>query len=241
MRRGLPLAFIAFGLMAPAVHAQISVGHGCDAAEHSLGNRVISFAAYANGPLSARAHPGGRTVRAFAKMNPNGVKTVFGVLGVVNSTDCTPAWYRVQLPIRPNGATGFVRADAVTLYPVRTRIHVDLSAKRLDFYRDGRRLLSTRVGIGTSGTPTPTGRYYVNQRLWDLDVGSPFGPGAVGISAFSPVLKSWAQGGPVAIHGTDDPSSVGRAASHGCIRVENDLMRRLLRATMTGSLVVIHA
>ena len=111
----------------------------------------------------------------------------------------------------------------------------------MSFFRDGRLVLATTAGIGTSGTPTPTGHYYVNQRLRAPDPSGPYGPGAIGISAFSPVLIHWAQGGPIAIHGTNDPSSVGRSASHGCIRIENRLLRRLLRATETGSPVNIHA
>jgi lipoprotein-anchoring transpeptidase ErfK/SrfK len=227
--------------MAPAAHAQIAVGQGCNARQRPLGNGATAFAVYANAKVAAYGRPGGRRVRTFTRLNANGVSTVFGVRGVIYSSDCAPAWYRVQLPVRPNGTTGFVRADAVMLYAVRTSITVDLSEKRLKFFRGGRLLVSARVGVGTSATPTPTGRYYVNQRLWALERNGPYGPGAIGISAFSPVLTNWAQGGPVGIHGTNDPTSVGRAVSHGCIRVENGLMRRLLRATVTGSPVFIHA
>ena len=48
-----------------------------------------------------------------------------------------------------------------------------------------------------------------------------YGPGAVGISAFSPVLLNWPQGGPIAIHGTNAPDLIGFAVSHGCLRVRN--------------------
>jgi L,D-transpeptidase-like protein len=241
VRRGLPFFLLLAGLTAPAAHAQMAVGQGCDARERPLGDRATAFAVYAKGKVAAYGRPGGKRVRTFSRLNANGVSTVFGVRGVIYSRDCASAWYRVQLPVRPNGSIGFVRAAAVTLFPVRTSITVDLSAKRLKFFRGGRLLVSARVGVGTSGTPTPIGRYYVNQRLWALERDGPFGPGAIGISAFSPVLTNWTQGGPIAIHGTNDPTSVGRAASHGCIRVQNGLMRRLLRATVTGSPVFIHA
>jgi lipoprotein-anchoring transpeptidase ErfK/SrfK len=241
MRRGLPLTFLLAALTASPAHGQVSVGRGCDSSPQRLGDRTASFAAYANGPVQALARLDGKRVRAFGRMNQNGVPTVFGVLTVINRPDCTPAWYRVQLPIRPNGATGFVAARSTTLYRVHTRIEVDLSKRRLFFFRDGRLVLTTTAGIGASGTPTPTGRYYVNQRLYALNPSGPYGPGGIGISAFSPVLTQWAQGGPIAVHGTDDPSSVGRAASHGCVRVANGVLRRLLRATETGAPVVIHA
>lgn len=233
--------FVLAALAAPAAHGQMTVGDGCDSSERGLGDKRAAYAVYANGSVEVLARPGGKRLQAFGRMNRNGVPTVFGVLAVVNRLDCTPEWYRVQLPIRPNGATGYVAARSVTAYRVHTRLEVDLSAHRLFFFRDGHLVLTTTAGAGTSGTPTPTGHYYVNQRLYALDPSGPYGPGGIGISAFSPVLTNWAQGGPIAIHGTNDPSSVGRSASHGCIRIHNGVLRRLLLATETGSPVNIHA
>ena len=180
-------------------------------------------------------------MRVFPRRNVNGVDTVFGVLAVLRDRRCEPAWYRVQLPIRPNGATGYVRAAAVAPFVVHTRIEADLSKRRIDFFRDGRRLLRATAGIGSSSTPTPVGRYYVNQRLRPTDPSGPFGPGAIGISAFSPVLTAWAQGGPIAIHGTSDPSSVGRAVTHGCLRIANPELARMFLAMPEGTPVFIHA
>ena len=59
-----------------------------------------------------------------------------------------------------------------------------------------------------------------------------YGPGAVGISAFSPVLLNWPQGGPIAIHGTNQPGMIGFAVSHGCLRVRNPDIRKLLSAAV---------
>lgn len=148
-------------------------------------------------------------------------------------------WYRVQLPMRPNGSTGWVRASAVALAVVRTRVVVDLSARHLTLFRNGRRVLSTTVAVGAPATPTPTGRYYVNQRLIAANPAGPYGPEAVGISAFSNVLTGWTQGGPIAIHGTDEPWSMGRAASNGCIRVRNATLRRIFAAALVGTPVVV--
>jgi len=100
-------------------------------------------------------------------------------------------------------------------------------------------VLSTTVAVGAAATPTPTGRYYVNQRLVPEDTSGPFGPGAIGISAFSEVLTGWAQGGPIAIHGTNEPWSIGHAASNGCIRVQNPVLERLFRSTPAGTPVLI--
>ena len=88
-------------------------------------------------------------------------------------------------------------------------------------------MFSTPVAVGSRATPTPTGRYYVNQRLIPQDPRGPFGPAAIGISAYSNVLTGWTQGGPIAIHGTNEPWSIGHAVSNGCIRVPNVVLRRL--------------
>jgi lipoprotein-anchoring transpeptidase ErfK/SrfK len=152
---------------------------------------------------------------------------------------CRATWLHVQLPVRPNGATGWVRADTVDTVRLRTRIVVDLSERRVRFYKGGRLVLSSVAAVGAPAPPPPLGRYYVNQRLIPSERGGPYGPGAVGISAFSPVLTGWAQGGPIAIHGTNEPWSIGRAVSNGCIRLPNAVLERLFRQTPAGTPVLI--
>jgi lipoprotein-anchoring transpeptidase ErfK/SrfK len=134
-----------------------------------------------------------------------------------------------------------VPAADVALAPVTTRIVVDVSARRIVLFRRGRPVLRTTVAVGAPATPTPTGRFYVNQRLIPNDPSGPFGPGAIGISAFSNVLTGWAQGGPIAIHGTNEPWSIGRNVSNGCIRVRNPVLRRLFAAALAGTPVIIRA
>ncbi len=190
---------------------------------------------------SATRRPGGHAFAGFGRLNINGVPTVFGVLGARVDRACSPTWYRVQLPMRPNGASGWVPASEVDVGAVDTRITVDLSARRLTLFRAGRPVLRARVAIGSAATPTPTGRFYVDQRLLPLDPSGPFGPGAVGISAFSPVLTGWAQGGPIAIHGTNEPWSIGLAVSNGCIRLRNPVLRRVFDESSSGTPVIIHS
>jgi lipoprotein-anchoring transpeptidase ErfK/SrfK len=204
-----------------------------------LGTAKVTYAAIVRRRAVAFRRPGGERVAVFGRLNVNGVPTVLGVRGAVVDRRCRPAWYRVQLPMRPNGVVGYVRAWAVDLGRVRTSIVVDLSARRVTLYSNGRKAIETRAAIGSSATPTPTGRYYVNQRLIPSDPRGPFGPGAIGISAFSDVLTGWTQGGPIAIHGTNQPWSIGRAVSNGCVRVPNDVLRRLFRATLAGTPVIV--
>jgi hypothetical protein len=209
-------------------------------ARQRLGGKRLAFAALVVRPARAFRAPGRRPIATFALRNVNGHRTVLAVRGALLDRDCRPLWYRVQLPLWPNGITGYVRARDVRVYAVATRIEVDLSQRRLTFFRLGRPLWRLSVGIGAPRTPTPTGSFYVNQRLVPSDPRGPFGPGAIGISAYSEVLRDWPQGGPIAIHGTNEPWSVGKALSHGCLRVENRALRRLFAATPAGTPVVIH-
>jgi lipoprotein-anchoring transpeptidase ErfK/SrfK len=221
-----------------AAHAQPT--RSCTAgARVALGTERVAYAAVARHATTVFRTPGGAALTRFERVNVNDYPLVFFVVGKALDGGCAAAWFHVELPMRPNGATGWVRARDVTLEFVTTRIVVDLSARRLELDRLGRLVLATPVAVGAAGTPTPTGRYYVNQRLLPTDPRGPFGPAAIGVSAFSPVLTGWAQGGPIGIHGTDEPWSIGRAVSNGCIRVPNETMRRLFAAVPAGTPVLI--
>jgi lipoprotein-anchoring transpeptidase ErfK/SrfK len=215
------------------------VRHCVAGAQRPVGSAELAVAAVVTRRTTAYREPGGRALARFGLLNVNGVPTVFGVLARRVDSHCRATWLHVQLPVRPNGATGWVRADTVDTVRLRTRIVVDLSERRVRFYKGGRLVLSSVAAVGAPATPTPLGRYYVNQRLIPSERGGPYGPGAVGISAFSPVLTGWAQGGPIAIHGTNEPWSIGRAVSNGCIRLPNAVLERLFRQTPAGTPVLI--
>jgi lipoprotein-anchoring transpeptidase ErfK/SrfK len=211
----------------------------CRWTSRPLGSERVAVAAVVHSPAHVFRRPGRQLVASFGRLNQNGFPTVFRALAAVRARNCHSTWYRVQLPMRPNGVTGYINARAVEIGNVRTRIVVDLSSRRLTFLRDAHPVLQAPVAVGAPATPTPTGRYYVNQKLLPIDDRGPYGPGAIGISAFSPVLTTWAQGGPVAIHGTNEPWSIGRSVSNGCIRLHNPVLRRLFAATPPGTPVLI--
>ena len=206
-----------------------------------LGSERRSYAAVVRGRAVAYREPGAGRLAAFARTNVNGVPTVFLVRAQRLGEDCRPDWYHVQLPLKPNGVTGWVRAGDVDLAAVTTRVEVDLSDRSVTLFDSGRPVLAVRAAIGSSETPTPVGRFYVNQRLAASDPSGPFGPGAIGISAFSEVLTGWTQGGPIAIHGTNRPDLIGAAVSNGCIRVRNDLLQQLFDGTRAGTPVNVRA
>ena len=211
----------------------------CKPGLHRLGSTRVAYAGVVQRPTRAYRRPGVAVFARFGLKNVNGVETVFGVTGAVLDRSCRATWYRVQLPMRPNGASGYVRARALWVTRVPTRIEVDVSARRLTFFRRGREVLHARIAVGSLATPTPIGRFYVNQRLIPSNPYGPFGPGAIGISAFSNVLTGWTQGGPVAIHGTNEPWSIGKAVSNGCIRLPNPILRKVFRLALNGTPVLI--
>jgi lipoprotein-anchoring transpeptidase ErfK/SrfK len=202
-----------------------------------------SYAVAVRTTAVARSKPagGGAVLARYSRIDLNGYPTVFGVVGARTGARCAIAWYRVQLNLTPNGRTGWVAARSVRPYSVRSRIVVDLSARRLVAYLAGKMVVRTQVAVGDRRTPTPTGRYFVNERFRLDDPDGPFGVAALGISAHSNVLRNWIQGGPIALHGTNQPGTIGEAASHGCIRLANTAMWRLFSLTPAGTPVDIRA
>jgi hypothetical protein len=148
-------------------------------------------------------------------------------------------WVRVRIPQRPNGRTGWVdRDDLGPLFTVTTMLRVDRSALRATLYKRGRRIWSSRIGVGKPSTPTPAGRFWIRTRLRDLAGGSVYGPWAFGTAAYS-ALSDWPGGGVVGVHGTDQPGLIPGRPSHGCIRVPNSNIRRLARLMPVGTPVHI--
>ncbi len=148
-------------------------------------------------------------------------------------------WHRVWLSVRPNGSRGWVKEGQLAFYTTTAKIEIDLSERTLTVYRRGELQGTYRVAVGKPELPTPTGFFFVNQKLRPGDPQGVYGVLAIGISAFQPKLASWPNGGPVAIHGTDQPSLIGQAVSHGCVRMRNDDIREVGRLVPAGSPVVI--
>ncbi|GAC1362725.1 MAG: hypothetical protein NVSMB32_03410 [Actinomycetota bacterium] len=150
---------------------------------------------------------------------------------VVDSS--VPGWYKVQVPVRPNGSEGWVQASDVTTRPVADYLRVYQSRFRLEHYVGGQLQKAFTVAVGAPSTPTPYGRFYV----WaSKDVASaPYTPGIFALSAFSPVLENWPGGGRTGIHGWTDTSVLGSRASHGCVRMAPADFAQLLHSVPLGT------
>ena len=166
---------------------------------------------------------------------PSGAPLVF----LVQSQQ--PEWLEVLLPVRPNGSKGWVRQGDVTLSQHDFRIVVQLAAHRITVYKGSEAFHEEPIGVGTTDTPTPGGLYYTKELIKPVDdrgryiPDGPYGPYAYGLSGFSNVLTSFGGGdGVVGIHGTNDPATLGRDVSHGCIRMSNAGITKLAETLPLG-------
>ncbi len=147
------------------------------------------------------------------------VRTVLPVLAARTGADGRE-WVDVRLPGRPNGRSGWILRRRTRTAQTPWRLRVRLSTRTVTAYRAGRAIRRIRAVVGKPSTPTPRGRFFVeeNVRLGSAAAGEPF---ALALSARSDVYSEF-DGGPgqTALHGTGNIGGVpGTAASHGCVRL----------------------
>jgi lipoprotein-anchoring transpeptidase ErfK/SrfK len=142
-------------------------------------------------------------------------------------------WYRVSIPMRPNGTYGWIPASAVSLSATHSSIVISISRRTIDVYRNDKHSWHGKVAVGAPGRETPIGHYFVAARF--VPYHDPFlGVFALETSAYSK-LTEWPGGGVVGIHGTDEPWLIGKAVSHGCVRVVNRTALALKRLAPLGT------
>jgi lipoprotein-anchoring transpeptidase ErfK/SrfK len=147
-------------------------------------------------------------------------------------------WIQIRVPGRPNGRKGWVPEGTLSeLHVVRHQLTIDLSSFTATLRKNGKRIFTTRVGHGAPGTPTPTGRYIIRERLKAM--GGSYGPWAFGTSAYSAGLTDWPGGGVIGIHGTNEPGKIPGRPSHGCVRVPNAKISRLAKIMPVGTPLLI--
>ena len=191
--------------------------------------------------LVAYTEPGGDEIVPFefAITNP----TFWGseLVLMVEERTLDGEWLRVQIPVRPNGTEGWIPAADAELESHFVRARVDLTERSVTVWDGDDLIAETGAVIGTERTPTPVGRFFVNDLVekWE---GSAYGPYILSLSAFSEALETFAGGIPViAIHGTNRPELVGGAHSNGCIRIPNDVVTFLAENVPMGTPVDIVA
>jgi L,D-transpeptidase ErfK/SrfK len=118
----------------------------------------------------------------------------------------------------------------------RRRVVISIPDRKLSLYEGGRVLKAWDVAVGKAATPSPQGQATIVRRVknptWYGPAGRIVGPGRsnpVGTRWIGLSLKGYG------IHGTNEPSSIGNAASHGCIRMRNRDVEELFEMVDTGT------
>ena len=118
---------------------------------------------------------------------------------------------------------------------------VSIPDRKLAVLEDGRVLKVFPVAVGADDSPSPDGEFQIINRLTNptyyhpgtvIPAGpaNPLGSRWIGLS-----LKGYG------IHGTNAPRSIGKAASHGCIRMAKRDLEQFFEMVRVGDTVVIRA
>lgn len=121
---------------------------------------------------------------------------------------------------------------------VNNLIIINSRNNTLRYYVGGSLRRSYRCATGTSGTPTPQGKFSVFEKLVDRPYYKQNIPGG---APNNPLGPRWMQfkGGGYAIHGTNTESSIGSNASHGCVRMHNSEVIELYDMVPIGTTVIV--
>ena len=127
-----------------------------------------------------------------------------------------------------------------------THLVLRLSERRVFVYADDEVMASYPVAVGTSSTPTPTGEFEIFQMVedpvwqspWTGEVHEPGPDSALGVRwiGFAELPN-----GIIGFHGTPTVSSIGHAASNGCVRLRNEDVLELFDYAEMGMVVVVEA
>jgi lipoprotein-anchoring transpeptidase ErfK/SrfK len=159
----------------------------------------------------------------------------------IETTNAEGTWGRVELPYVWPRVDGWIPLHGLDRAQTFVHVDVDLSEHRVRVYKHDDLLYTVPGAIGSSSSPTPPGAYVVTDRV-PFSSGSALGTFAFGISGIQPHLPAgWSGGNQLAIHGTNDPSSIGTSASAGCVRVSEWALDRFKPLLRLGTPVIIHA
>jgi lipoprotein-anchoring transpeptidase ErfK/SrfK len=150
-------------------------------------------------------------------------------------------------PAPAPAADSTTAADPTTLAPAQRpradiRLEVDVAARRLHVYRGEQEVATHAVAVGSKEWPTQTGEWVVAQVVFNpewippdeswAEEREPKAPGAPD----NPLGRAQlVYDPPRTIHGTDQPASIGKAVSHGSIRMRNETITALARDVMEAA------
>jgi len=107
-------------------------------------------------------------------------------------------------------------------------ITINVSHHTLTLYHNGNVFKVYPVAVGKPSSPTPKGTFKIVNKA--MNPGGPFGARWLGLNA---------PNGDYGIHGTNNPSSIGKDVSNGCIRMYNNNVIELYNLVQIGTTVKI--
>jgi lipoprotein-anchoring transpeptidase ErfK/SrfK len=188
--------------------------------------------------VALRSKPRGRVLASI------GATTQFGSPTTLAVAAQHGGWLGVTSTQLANGKIGWIKANSGSYgrHGTRLSIRIDLSQRRLRLMSGDRVLRRATVGIGRPGSPTPTGRYAVTDKLAGSRYGAFYGCCILALSGHQTNTPAgWRGGDRLAIHGTNDPGSIGVPSSAGCLHADTEDLRVLMRRVPLGTPVLISA
>jgi len=123
----------------------------------------------------------------------------------------------------------YLNTDEYTnYYRSSYNITINVSNHSLTLYKDNKVFKTYRVAVGKPSTPTPKGTFRIINKA--VNPGGPFGARWMGLNA---------PNGDYGIHGTNNPSSIGKNVSNGCIRMYNKDVIEVFNLVSVGTVVKI--
>jgi L,D-transpeptidase-like protein len=188
-------------------------------------------------PTELRTRPGGPVVARLAARTEFDSPVVLPVLRQEGDR------LEVLSSTLPNGRSGWIRVTpGLAAHTSDYTVTASLGRREVVVRRAGRVVSRFPVAIGAPGTPTPTGRFAVTDKLLTGDPGSPYGCCILALSGHQTRLaQGWGGGDRLAIHATNHPETIGSAASLGCLRAPTEAIRRLVQTVPLGTVVTIRS
>jgi lipoprotein-anchoring transpeptidase ErfK/SrfK len=230
------LGALAALALVPAAGATDQAGVSPLASVRVVGSGPLTWA-----KVGVRAAPSrsARVVATLEQFRPDFHPRTVLALAARHGRGGEPTWFRITIPGRPNGRTGWIPASAAEVAPVDRWLVIYRDSRRFELYVGGRVRRTGPVAVGARGMETPTGLFYVQSRFVPRRYPI-LGAFAFETSGYSK-LSDWPGGGVVGVHGTNMPWLIGQAVSHGCVRLRNADILALRKTVRIGTPIKIVA
>jgi L,D-transpeptidase-like protein len=183
-----------------------------------------------------RSSAGGRAVGTLPTQTPFKSPQVVAVVAERSG------WLGILSSELPNGRIGWIRAGAARLFRTDWSIDAIVPRRQLIVRHGSRVVARTKMAVGRPGHETPAGLFAVTDKLLISRPGSPYACCVLALTGHqTKIPQGWGGGDRLAIHSTNDPSSVGQPVSLGCMRIDASVARRLVRLVPLGTQVrIVH-